>query len=168
MRQFFQCRHPNSEDDDSVFTCRHQWEARRAEIEGLARQAEAKSNEAKRIPVLADVTLLRSHRAPSATKPGQHSHAISWTHWVVYTQLWMRISETAYPSWAPRILQCLGHVLHHHTQLSLAEFDAFHLRDVISNLDMLTIARTAKLTPPTEKLKADDENIHLKPRKKKR
>ena len=67
------------------------------------------------------------------------------------------MSQGGYPSWAPRMLECLGHVLHHPAQLSLAEFSAFHHRDVIFNLDMLTIARTAKLTPPTEKIKAEDE-----------
>ena len=74
-RQFFQSRHPRSDDDASAFTCRHQWKARRAEIEYLAREAERKSNEAKRIPVLADVALLRSHRAASATKPGNKATA---------------------------------------------------------------------------------------------
>ena len=48
-------------------------------------------------------------------------------------------------------------MLHHPAQLSLAEFAAFHLRDVIFNLDMLTIARTTKLLPQSEKVKAEDE-----------
>lgn len=177
-KYFFQCRHAKSDDEPSVFTSRHQWKARRAEIEVLAREAEGKSNDAMRIPVLADVTLLRSHPKPEDTMPSK----LSWSAWLVYSQLWMRISQgttaehqvytqlgvytlnlarihatQAYPCWAPRILRFLGHDLHHPTQLSLAEFAAFHLRDVIFNLDMLTIARTAKLTPPTEKIKAEDE-----------
>ena len=69
----------------------------------------------------------------------------------------MRIGQTGYPPWASRILEYLGHVLHHPTQLTLAEFAAFHLRDVVFNFDMLSVARTAKLTPPTQKLKAEDE-----------
>ena len=69
----------------------------------------------------------------------------------------MRIGQTGHPPWASRILEYLGHVLHHPTQLTLAEFAAFHLRDVVFNLDMLSVARTAKRTPPTQKLKAEDE-----------
>ena len=60
-RALFQCSYPSSDDDAPVFTCRHQWRARRAEIEVLARRAEASADAAKRIPVLADVTLLRCH-----------------------------------------------------------------------------------------------------------
>ena len=155
--QFRQCRYPTSDDEAAVFTCRHQWKARRADIEVLARRAEAKTNRAKRIPVLADVTLLRSHRDSAATVSGHQKNTLSWSDWLVYTQLWMRIGQTGYPSWAQRILEYLGHALHHPAQLTLAEFAAFHLRDVIFNLDMLSVARTAKLTPPTQKLKAEDE-----------
>ena len=67
-------------------------------------------------------------------------------------------SQSGYPCWAPCILEYLGHKMHHVAQLSLAEFAASHLRDVIFNLDMLTIARTTKLTPPdSDKVKAEDE-----------
>jgi len=46
--------------------------------------------------------------------------------------------------------------MHHPTQIGLAEFAAHHLRDVIFNLDMLSIARTTKLsTEPT--VKAENE-----------
>ena len=44
----------------STFSCRLQWKARRAEIEVLANQAASLSDDAKRIPVLADTTLLRA------------------------------------------------------------------------------------------------------------
>ena len=48
--------------------------------------------------------------------------------------------------------------MHHAAQLSLAEFAAFQTRDAIFNLDMLTIARTTKLTPPdSDKVQAGDE-----------
>ena len=140
-----------------MFTCRHQWKARRADIEVLARRAEAKTDRAKRIPVLADVTLLRSHRDSAATVSGHQKNTLSWSDWLVYTQLRMRIGQTGYPPWASRILEYLGHVLHHPTQLTLAEFAAFHFRNVIFNFDMLSVARTAKLTPQTQKLKPEDE-----------
>ena len=159
---FFQCVYPKSDDEASVFTCRHQWKARRAEIEVLARRAEAASETAKQIPVLANVTLLRSHRASvAATKIN-----LSWSYWLVYTQLWMRMSQSGYPSWAPRILECLGHVLHHPAQLSLAEFSAFHLRDVVFNLDMLTVARTTKLTPPRKNSKLRMKEAEKRPSKR--
>ena len=90
--QFFQCGYPTSDDEAAVFTCRHQWKARRADIEVLVRRAEEKSDRANRIPVLADVTLLRSHREPAATVSGHQKNTLSWSDWLVYTQLWMRIS----------------------------------------------------------------------------
>ena len=152
-KTLFQCSYPSSEDEAPVFTCRHQWRARRAEIEVLACRAEAAANAAKRIPVLADVTLVRSHRASLAG-----TAQVRWPQWLCFTQLWMQKSQSGYPCWAPCILEYLGHKMHHAAQLSLAEFAAFHLRDVIFNLDMLTIARTTKLTPPeSDKVKAEDE-----------
>ena len=51
----------------------------------------------------------------------------------------------------------MGYTLHHLTQPTLAEFSAYNLRDVIANLDGLTVARTTKLMPETEKIKAEDE-----------
>ena len=86
----------------------------------------------------------------------QQENSLPWSAWIVYTQLWMRLGQTGYPPWASRILEYLGHVMHHPGQLTLAEFAAVHLRDVIFNLDMLSVARTAKLTPPIQQLKADD------------
>ena len=152
-KTLFQCSYPSSEDEAPVFTCRHQWRARRAEIEVLACRAEAAANAAKRIPVLADVTLVRSHRASLAG-----TAQVRWPQWLCFTQLWMQKSQSGYPCWAPCILEYLGHKMHHAAQLSLAEFAAFHLRDVIFNLDTLTIARTTKLTPPeSDKVKAEDE-----------
>jgi len=41
---------------------------------------------------------------------------------------------------------------------SLAQFSAYHLREIIFNLDMLAIARTTKLTA-TSKEKAEDETL---------
>ena len=106
--QVFECRYPTSDDEAAVFTCRHQWKARRADIEVLACRAEDKTDRAKRIPVLADVTLLRSHRESAATMSGHKKNTLSWSDWLVYTQLWMRIGQTRYPPWAPRILEYLG------------------------------------------------------------
>ena len=50
--------------------CRQQWKARRAEIEVLATRTEQKCNAAKRIPVIADTVLLRTHA--SAAQPGEN------------------------------------------------------------------------------------------------
>ena len=48
-------------------------------------------------------------------------------------------------------------MLHYSAQLSLGEFAAFHLRDVIFNLDILAVARTTKFLPHSEKIRAEDE-----------
>ena len=55
--------------DPTTFNCRQQWKARRAEIELLAVRAEEKSNAAKRIPVLADTTLCRTHSPGTGSAP---------------------------------------------------------------------------------------------------
>ena len=51
-------RKTHADDVPSTFSCRLQWIARRAEIEVLAKQAETLSDMAKRIPTLADTTLV--------------------------------------------------------------------------------------------------------------
>ena len=42
--------------------------------------------------------------------------------------------------------------------MSLAQFSAYHLREIIYNLDMLAVARSTKLTA-TGKEKVEDETI---------
>ena len=42
--------------------------------------------------------------------------------------------------------------------MSLAQFSAYHLREIIFNLDMLVIARTTKLTT-TSKENVEDETL---------
>ena len=54
----------------------------------------------------------------------------------------------------------MGNSIHHPHQMSLAQFSAYHLRDIIYNLDMLAIARTTKLTT-TSKEKLEDETVEL-------
>ena len=62
------------------------------------------------------------------------------------------------PPYAPVVFSFLGIPLHHAHQLSLAQFAAYHLRDVIYNLDMLSIARTTKISSES-KTKAEDEDV---------
>ena len=52
--------------------------------------------------------------------------------------------------------------MHHPTQISLAMFAAYRLHDKIFNLDMLSIARTTKLSAePT--VKAENETMDAQP-----
>ena len=60
--------------------------------------------------------------------------------------MWIQKSGRAMPTFASRVLDYLGFSVHHPHQISLAQFSAYHLRDVVYNLDMLSIARTTKLT----------------------
>ena len=64
----------------ATFSCRLQWKARRAEIEVLAKQADDLSNDAKRIPVLADTTLIRGFRSGSDAAPAGACPAAVKTH----------------------------------------------------------------------------------------
>ena len=140
----FQVSFPADEDEPPVFSCRLQWKARRAEIETLANKAEAATETAKRIPVLADVTFLRTFTRPHAPKADLKQPA--WRYVLCFAQLWIQTFDRAFPPWAPCVLDFLGLTMHHPTQISLAMFAAYRLRDKIFNLDMLSIARTTKLS----------------------
>ena len=72
----------------------------------------------------------------------------------------MNKSGQAFPPFARTVLEYMDKNIHHPQQLSLAQFCAYHLREVIFNLDMLAIARTTKLTA-TEKEKVEDETVEL-------
>ena len=161
-RQTLQCsRTTCPEGSPSTWSCRLQWKARRAEIEVLAQQAEALTNAAKRIPVISDTTLLRAFGSGGATQPAFQTDAPP--RWLIacLTQVWIQKSNNAYPAFAHRIMAFLGIVLHHVHQLNIAQYSAYHLRNVILNLDMLAIARTTKLTAD-KKENAEDEPIEAK------
>ena len=115
-----------------MFNCRLQWKTRRWEIDLLAERAIAKADAGKRIPVLADVTLLRCVRSMppdrSAAQPAPPPHL-----WLCLTQLWIQKTRMAYPSSATMVAVYLGYNLHHETQLSLGEFAAFNLREAMTN-----------------------------------
>ena len=150
-------RTTHADNVPSAFSCRMQWKARRAEIEMLAGQATDLSHDAKRIPVLADTTLLRAfHKAKAAQRAAPLP--LTWRFLVCFTQLWMQKTRQAFPPFAPKVLEYIGSAIHHPHQMSLAQFCAYHLRDVIYNLDMLAIARSTKLTA-TSKEKVEDEAV---------
>ena len=150
-------RTTHTDNVPSTFSCRMQWKARRAEIEMLAGQATDLSHDAKRIPVLADTTLLRAfHKAKAAQRAAPLP--LTWRFLVCFTQLWMQKTRQAFPPFAPKVLEYIGSAIHHPHQMSLAQFCAYHLRDVIYNLDMLAIARSTKLTA-TSKEKVEDEAV---------
>ena len=150
--------------DPTTFNCRQQWKARRAEIELLAVRAEEKSNAAKRIPVLADTTLCRTHSPGTGSAPPLE---------LLYcrAQWWIQQCGRALPCFAPRILAFLNMSLHNEHQLTVAEFSAYHLRSVIQHLDGLAIARTTKLTTgckehaEDELLEAPSTDIHTPSRR---
>ena len=134
-------RSESAPDTTCVYSCKMQWKARRAEIELLANKAAESSDHAKRIPVMADVTLLRACRSSGATQPVVPLDAALWL-----TQLLIQKTNNAFPSFTPKLLAFLFGHLHHPHQLTLAQFSAYNLRDILNHLDMLTIARTTKLT----------------------
>ena len=139
----------------ATFSCRLQWKARRAEIELLAKQAADLSNDAKRIPVLADTTLLRGFHD---VRPSTRSAAPpTWRFLICFTQVWMQKCGQAFPRFAHTVLDYMGNSIHHPHQLSLAQFSAYHLREVIYNLDMLAIARTTKLTAASKETIENEE-----------
>ena len=164
-------RRTHADNVPSTFSCRLQWKARRAEIDVLAKQATDLSNDAKRILVLADTTLLRGFQSGSAVRPADSlpatmttSHIAAqpgqtpptWRFVVCFSQIWIQKSGKPFPPFAVTVLEYMGNNIHHPHQLSLAQFSAHHLREIIYNLDMLAIARSTKLTT-TSNLKVEDE-----------
>ena len=136
-------------DLQAAFSCRQQWKARRAEIEVLAMRAEEKCNAAKRIPVIADTILCRTHTSGTRTAPPLDLLRC-------LSQWWIQRCGRALPCFAPCILAFLNAPLYHEHQLTVAEYSAYQLRSVILNLDGLTIARTTKLTTGSKE-HAEDE-----------
>ena len=128
----------------SSFSCRLQWKARRAEIEVLATQAADLSQHAKRIPVLADTTLMRGCQNGGAVRPadtllaaGRTARRYSaarpvhsppkWRFLLCLTQMWMEKSGQVLPPFARIVLEYIGNSMHHPHQMSLAQFSAYHL-----------------------------------------
>ena len=162
-------RRAHADNVASSFSCRLQWKARRAEIEYLAQEAAYLSEKAKRIPVLADTTLLRACHGSSTAQLARRDSAQqpvhtppTWRLLLCLKQMWMTKSGQAFPSFAPIVLECMGHSIHHPHQLSLAQFSAYHLRQILYNLDMLTIARTTKLTATSHEKVEDETNEEVK------
>ena len=130
-----------------VFCFRQQWKARRAELEVLAVRAVTATDAAKRIPVLLDTTLLRAWPPPQLAAADATPAASNEAHpalvdefdiRLVLTQLWTAKTGRALPPWSGQVCALLGlPALHHEHQLELGEFCAYHLRDVVFNLDML-------------------------------
>lgn len=139
---FFQVSRPSTTSVAPIFNCRSQWKARRAEIETVANKAEIALDQAKRISVIADCTMLRTFRISSISSAVQPA----WRFLLCLTQLWIQKFSRGYPPWASCVLEFYGFAMHHPSQISLAEFAAYRLREKIFNLDMLTIARTTKLS----------------------
>jgi len=156
-------RRTHADNVASSFSCRLQWKARRAEIDCLGKQAADLCETAKRIAVLADTTLFRAYGGQSAAQSAPTDSAAlpvhtppNWRLLVCLQQIWMTKSGQAFPPCARIVLDYMGHSIHHPHQISLAQFCAHHLGQVIYNLDMLAIARTTKLTA-TSKEKVEDE-----------
>ena len=55
----------------------------------------------------------------------------------------MKKSGQPFPPFARTVLEYLDKHIHHPHQMSLAQFSAYHLREIIYNLDMLAIARSS-------------------------
>ena len=72
--------------------------------------------------------------------------------------MWIKKSGQPFPPFARTVLEYMGNNMHHPHQMSLAQFSAHHLREIIYNLDMLAIARSTKLTA-TSKEKVEDETL---------
>ena len=125
--------------------------------------------------MLAETTLLRGFQSgtaarlaggyPAAEKTLHGDSAAqpvysppTWRFLVCFTQVWLQKGGEAFPPFARTVLDYLGNSIHHPHQMSLAQFSAYHLREIIYNLDMLAIARTTKLTT-TSKENIEDETV---------
>ena len=73
----------------------------------------------------------------------------------------MQKSGQAFPPFARTVLDYVGKNIHHPHQLSLAQFSAYHLREIIYHLDLLAIARTTKLTATSKEEVEDETSEHV-------
>ena len=138
------------------------------------REAKRKAKAARRIPVLLDTTLLRGWSHVGAEQPASYvgaaqpasyvgaaqpaSSGLTSSFLICWTQLCkMKTGTSADPRWARVVLGCLGWDMNHPHQLHLAEFCAWHLAEVLHNVDMLAIARTTPI------LKKDGSPIEDEP-----
>ena len=128
-----------------TYSVHKQWFARRNEIKYLMNEAERKQNAAKRIPVLLDTTLLRGWSHGGAAQPV--TSGVTSSFLICWAQLCkMKTGTAADPRWARIVLAHLGYEMNHPDQLHLAEFCAWHLYQVLDNVDNLAIARTTQLS----------------------
>ena len=127
-----------------MYNVHKQWLARRSEIKYLMNEAKRKENAAKRIPVLLDTTLLRGWCHGGAEQPA--TSRVTSSFLTCWTQLCkMKTGTSADPRWARIVLAHLGYDMNHPDHVHLAEFCAWHLSQVLDNVDMLAIARTTQI-----------------------
>jgi len=135
------------------YCVKKQWMARRSEIEYLMREAKRKTQASQRIPVLLDTTLFRGWCPVGAEQPACHVGAaqpaslrLTSSLLICWTQLCRtKTGTSADPRWSSIVLGHLGWDMNHPHQLHLAEFCAWHLAQVVHNVDMLAIARTSQI-----------------------
>ena len=146
------CKSPDTCSDPLLFasffartplgmSCREQWKLRRAELEVLAKRGKEKTQRARRLPCLADTTLLRTWRDE---KDGVSQPLLLAC--LTRQQLWRQKLGLVLPTWEGTICAFAGMPYGYHAdQLSLAEFSAVHLRRVVMHLDFLATARSVRL-----------------------
>ena len=107
-------------------------------------EAKRKEKPAQRVPVLLDTTLLRGWSHGGAEQPA--TSLLTSSVLICWTQLCkMKTGTSADPRWARIVLAHLGYDMNHPDQMHLAEFCAWHLSQVLGNVEMLAIAHTTQI-----------------------
>ena len=101
----------------------------------------------------------RTPHGDSAAGPA-HSPP-TWSFTLCCTQMWMKKTGQPFPPFARTVPEYRDKHIHHPYQMSLARFSAYHFQEIISNLDMLAIARTTKLTATSKEKVEDETSTHV-------
>jgi hypothetical protein len=148
------CRPALFPDSRGKYTFRKAWQARRAQIEVLADRGQQKTDRAKRIAVIKDTSVLKDWelQSPDGGDPQLRRKLVPLRRVlqqllqeaVVHAQLDEHVREPHVNLERPFCLMleyldvCTGN---HTDQLSLAEFAALEIREVLFNIDMDVDAR---------------------------
>ena len=124
----------------------------------LAKRAEEKTQDARRIPCIHDTTVVRGWLPAAAPDNGQETVSPPLPLCATLAQYSRSRFGITWPDGFLPLFQFLSIANTHSDQLTLAELSALRTRRLVQNLDMMAIARSIELTDKKKAGTADDEN----------
>ena len=132
------------------------WKARRAELEVLARRGEQKTERARREPCILDTTVARGLLAAPTSPDEKDAASMPMLLRATLAQFSLANFGVMRPDAFETLFHFLGIANSHPDQLTLAEFCACRTRKLVTNLDLMAIARTVQLRDKSERAEAEN------------